>query len=92
VSNIFVPPSKSDLPSDAKNLSVVTGVINKTNNIPSLEDEMAAIVTPKVKKHQLLMNNDCSNAINKLTEKSSGFYCALNTKQKLISADFCLNF
>ena len=59
-------------------LSVVIGVINNTNDDPSLEEEMAAIVTPKVAKHQRLMNNDCSDAINKFTEKSSVFYSAFS--------------
>jgi hypothetical protein len=57
---------------------VVTSVINNTNDAPSLEEEMAAIVTPKVAKHQCLTNNDCGNAINKFAEKSSMFYSALS--------------
>jgi hypothetical protein len=51
---------------------VDTGVINNTNDAPSVE--MAAIVTPKVAKRQCLMNNDCGDAINKFAEKSSVFY------------------
>jgi hypothetical protein len=39
---------------------------------------MAAIVTPKVAKRQCLMNNDCSDAINKFAEKSSVFYSAFS--------------
>jgi len=57
---------------------VVTSIIHNTNDDPSLEEEMAAIVTPKVAKHQRLMNNDCSDAINKFTEKSSVFYSAFS--------------
>jgi hypothetical protein len=106
VSNILVPPPKLDLPSDPRNLtqqsapvrnplSVVTGVINNTNDAPSLEEEMAAIVTPKVAKCQCLMNNDCGDAINKFTEKSSVFYSVFSNyfenKQKLTTAAFCFN-
>jgi hypothetical protein len=55
---------------------MVTSVINNTNEAPSLEEEMAAIVTPKVAKCQCLTNNDCGNAVNKFAEKSSVFYSA----------------
>jgi len=89
VSNILVPPPNPDLPSASSNptqqsapvrnpLSVVTGVINNTNDAPSLEEEMAAIVTPKVAKRQRLTNNDCGDAINKFAEKSSVFYSAFS--------------
>jgi hypothetical protein len=37
--------------------------------VPSLEEEMAAIVTPEVAKRQCLTNNDCGDAINKFAEK-----------------------
>jgi hypothetical protein len=57
---------------------VVTGVIKNTNDAPSLEEEMAAIVTPKVAKRQCLANNDCGDAINKFAEKSSVFYSAFS--------------
>jgi hypothetical protein len=73
VSNILVPPPPPDVPSHhtqqsatVRNpLSVVIGVAKTTNDVPSLEEEMAAIVTPKVAKHQRLTNNDCGDAINK---------------------------
>ncbi len=84
VSNILVPPPNPDLPSNPNKptqqsapiqnpLSVVTSIIHNTNDAPSLEEEMAAIVTPKVAKRQHLMNNDCGDAINKFAEKSSVF-------------------
>jgi SET domain-containing protein len=57
---------------------VVTGLINNTNDAPSLEEEMAAIVTPKVAKRQCLTNNDCGDVINKFAEKSSVFYSAFS--------------
>ena len=87
VSNILVPPPNPDLPSNPNNptqqsapiqnpLSVVTSIIHNTNDAPSLEEEMAAIVTPKVAKCQCLTNNDCGNAINKFAEKSSVCYSA----------------
>jgi hypothetical protein len=53
---------------------MVTSIINNTNDAPSLEEQMAAIVTPKVAKCQRLTDNDFSDAINKFTEKSSLFY------------------
>ena len=74
---------------------MVTGVINNTNDFPSLEEEMAAIVTPKVAKRQCLTNSDCGNAINKFTEKSSVItvpsQITLRAKQKLITTAFCFN-
>jgi len=33
-------------------MRVVSGIINNINDAPSLEEEMAAIVTPKVAKRQ----------------------------------------
>jgi hypothetical protein len=79
VSNILVPPPNPDLPSASSNptqksapvrnpLSVVTGVINNTNDAPSLEEEM-----------ERLTNNDCGDAINKFAEKSSVFYSAFSS-------------
>jgi hypothetical protein len=74
---------------------VDTGVINNTNDAPSVEKEMAAIVTPKVAKRQCLMNNDCGDAINKFAEKSSVFYSVFSNyfenKQKLTTAAFCFS-
>jgi hypothetical protein len=77
---------------------VVTSINNNTNDAPSLAEEMAAIVTPKVAKHQHLMNSDCGNEINKFAEKSSVFYSftvlsqiTLRTKQKLIIIAFSFN-
>jgi hypothetical protein len=52
---------------------MVTSIINNTYDAPSLEEQMAAIVTPKVAKRQGLTNNDFGDAINKFTEKSSLF-------------------
>jgi len=104
VSNVLVPPPDPYLPSDPNNptqpsapvqkpLRMVTSIINNTNDAPSLEAEMAAIVTPKVAKHQCLMNNDCSNAINKFAEKSSVFYSAFsNYFENKAKADNCSFF
>jgi hypothetical protein len=101
VSNILVPSPNLDLPSDPNNptqqsapvrnpLSMVTGPINNTNDAPSLEEEMAAIATPKVAKRQCLTNSDCGNAINKFTEKSSVFYSAFsNYFESKAKADNC---
>ncbi len=85
-----MPPPNLDLPSDPNNpmqqsapvqnpLSMITGIINNTNEVPSLDEEMAANVTLKVAKRQHLNKNDCSNAINKFAEKSSGFYSTFST-------------
>ena len=90
VSNILVPPPPTDLPSDlapqtqqsaaVRNpLSVLTGVVNNNNNVPTLDEEMATIVTPKVAKRQRLTNNDCGDAISKFAEKSSGFYSTFSS-------------
>ncbi len=101
VSNILVPPPNPDLPSAPNNptqqsapirnpLSVVTSVISNTNDTPSLEEERATIVTLKVANGQRLTNNDCGNAINKLTEKSSVFYSAFsNYFENKAKADNC---
>jgi len=89
VSNILVPPPDPDLPSDPNSptkqsapiwnpLSMVTSIINNTYDAPSLEEQMAAIVTPQVAKRQGLTNNDFGDAINKFTEKSSLFYSAFS--------------
>jgi hypothetical protein len=55
---------------------------------------MAAIVTPKVAKHQYLTNNDCRDTINKFAEKSSVFYSAFSNyfenKAKADSHSFLL--
>jgi hypothetical protein len=102
VSNILVPPPPPDVPSHHTQqhatvrdpLSVVTGVANTTNDVPSLEEEMAAIVTPKVAKRQRLTNNDCGDAINKFAEKTAGFYNSFSTyvenKAKADSRSFLL--
>ncbi len=98
------PSPYPDLPSDPNNptqqsaplrspLSMVTSVINNTNDSPSLEEEMAAIVTPKVAKRQCLTNNDCGNAINKFAEKSSVNYSAFsNYVENKAKADNCRFF
>jgi len=57
---------------------MVTSIILNTYDAPSLEEQMAAIVTPKVAKRQGLTNNDFGDAINKFTEKSSLFYSAFS--------------
>jgi hypothetical protein len=72
VLNILVPPPPHDVPSDLvetqqsaairNTLSVLSG--NITGNVLSLEEEMTAVVTPKMLKRQLLTNNDCGDAIN----------------------------
>jgi hypothetical protein len=62
VSNILVPPP-SDVPSEIMSqtqqsaairnpLSVLTGNVANNNNAPSLEEEMTAVVTPKMLKRQ----------------------------------------
>ncbi len=84
VSNILVPSPPLDVPSDLVHvpqtqqyaaiqnpLSALSG--NIVNNMSSLEEEMTAAVTPKMLKRQCLTIFDCGDAINKFTEKSSGF-------------------
>jgi hypothetical protein len=70
------------------------GTVPNNNNVPSLEEEMTAVVTPKILKRQQLMNNDCGNAINKFTEKSAGFYISFSTyvenKAKAVNRSFLL--
>jgi hypothetical protein len=58
-------------------LSALTG--NVLTNVPSLEEEMTAVVTPKMLKRQRLTNNDCGDAINKFAEKSAGFYSSFSS-------------
>jgi hypothetical protein len=58
---------------------VVTGIINDNNEVPTLEEEMAAIVTPNIAKHQHLTKSDCGYAINKFAEKSTEFYSAFSS-------------
>jgi len=74
---------------------MVTGIINNTKDAPTLEEEMAAIVTPNVSKHQYLTKNNCGDAVQKFTEKILCFtvlsQITLRTKQKLITAAFCFN-
>jgi hypothetical protein len=90
VSNILVPPPPPDVPSEivpvsntqqyaaVRNpLSVLTG--NIANNVPALEEEMTAVVTPKMLKRQRLTNNDCGDAISKFAEKSAGFYSSFSS-------------
>jgi hypothetical protein len=63
-------------------LSVVTGVVNNNKEVPSLDKDLAAIVTPNVAKRQYLINNDCGDAINKFAEKTSVYYSAFSTYVK----------
>jgi hypothetical protein len=90
VSNILVPPPPPDVPSDLvpvphtqqyavilNLLSALTG--NVMNSVPALEEEMTAVVTPKMLKRQHLTNNDCGNAIMKFAEKSAGFYSSFSS-------------
>jgi hypothetical protein len=58
---------------------VVTGIINDNNEVPTLEEEMAAIVAPNIAKHQHLTKSDCGDAINKFAEKSTEFYSAFSS-------------
>jgi hypothetical protein len=58
-------------------LSTLSG--NLTGNVPSLEEEMTAVVTPKMLKRQQLTNNDCGDALNKFAKKIAGFYSSFST-------------
>jgi hypothetical protein len=65
-------------------LSVVTGVVNNNKEVPSLDKDLAAIVTPKAAKRQYLINNDCGDAINKFAEKTSVYYSAFSNRSFLL--------
>ena len=63
VSNILVPPPPPDLPLEdspvtqqstavRNSLSLLTGTVPNNNNVPTLEEEMTAVVTPKMLKRQ----------------------------------------
>ena len=52
---------------------------NIVNIVPSLEEEMTAVVTLKMPKRQRLTNNDCGDAISKFAKKSAGFYSSFST-------------
>ncbi len=60
-------------------LSMLTGNVATNNNAPSLEEEMTAVVTPKMLKRQHLMSNDCGNEVNKFVDKTVGFYSSFST-------------
>jgi hypothetical protein len=87
VSNILVPPPPPDLPlEDAPVTQQSTAVRNSLsgltgtkNNVPTLEDEMTAVVTPKMLKRQRLTNTDCGDAISKFADKTAGFYSSFST-------------
>ncbi len=58
---------------------MLMGSVTNNNNVPSLEEEMTAVVTLKMLKRQHLTNNDCGNASSKFAEKTAGFYSSFST-------------
>ncbi len=60
-------------------MRIITGIVLNNNNVPSLEEDMTAVVTPKMLMRQHLMNNDYGDAINKFAEKTAGFYSSFSS-------------
>jgi hypothetical protein len=99
VSKILVPPpdvsleivNQTQRSAAIQNpLSMLMGNFATNNNVPSLEEEMTVIFTPKMLKRQHLMNNDCGNAKNKFRDKATGFYSSLSSYvESKAKADNC---
>ncbi len=101
VSNILVPPPPPDVPSELVSqpqqsaavrnpLSALTGTVPNNNNVPTLEEEMTAVVTPKMLKRQRLTNTDCGDAISKFADKTAGFYSSFSSYvENKAKADNC---
>jgi hypothetical protein len=60
-------------------LSVLTGVIDNSNNIPTLVRKITAIVDPKKLERQHLTKNNSGHAISKFANKIAGFYSSFFT-------------
>jgi hypothetical protein len=73
---------------------MLTGSVTNNNNVPSLEEEITAVVTPKMLKRQRHTNNDCSDAVSKFADKTAAFYSSFSTyvenKAKADSRSFLL--
>ncbi len=104
LSNILVPPPPPpDLPFDfapqmqqsaAVPLSVLTGIITSNNNVHSLDEEMAAIVTTKVEKGQsltMIVAIQSASLLRKVLAFTVLSLLILRSKQKLTTAAFCFN-
>jgi hypothetical protein len=89
VSNILVPPPRPDLSEEVavvsatqqlaavrNPFSVLTG--NVPQDAPSLEEEMAEKVTPRILKKQRLQNNDCAEAINSFNASNDKFFATFS--------------